>query len=188
MMEMQLKKIRHGDTQEMAQIYSDYRDEFIGFMRNRYGCEKGEAKEIYQMSILALHENIMNERLTELRSSIKTYLFAIGKNKFLELKNSNQRFLHGYDFEVLRKAEENAGMKEETEKQLNVVEQCLEEIGDPAKSLLELYYYHGLSMEEICSRLGYKNSSTVKNLKYKFLNRLRKLYNEKNGERRGDES
>ena len=61
---------------------------------------------------------------------------------------------------------------------LGMVETCLEQIGDPAKSLLELYYYHGMSMEEIAQKLGYKNSSTVKNLKYKFLNRLRKLYNE----------
>ena len=183
---LQLEKIKNGDSQEMAQIYSDYKDEFIGFMRNRYGCDQTEARDIYQMSILALQENIINGKLTELRSSIKTYLFAIGKNKFLETRNSNQRFLHGYDFEVLKKSEELDKEKQETEVKLGIVESCLQEIGDPARSLLELYYYHGLSMEEIALKLGYKNSSTVKNLKYKFLNRLRKVYMEQ-AERREDE-
>jgi hypothetical protein len=38
------------------------------------------------------------------------------------------------------------------------------------------YYYHSMSMEEIADRMNYKNRFTSKNLKYKCINRLRRIY------------
>jgi len=59
-----------------------------------------------------------------------------------------------------------------------MVERCLHLLGDPCKSLLELYYYKRLSMAEITEAMEYKNVDTTKNLKYKCIKRLRKLFEE----------
>ena len=64
----------------------------------------------------------------------------------------------------------------EREATLVLVEQSLEQLGEPCKSLLELYYYDKMTMEDIAETLNYKNAATAKNLKYKCLNRLRKIY------------
>ncbi len=64
------------------------------------------------------------------------------------------------------------------EQSLQVIESCLNRLGEPCRSLLQLYYYHGLSMEEIAVKMQHKNRLTSKNLKYKCVNRLRKLVNE----------
>ena len=64
------------------------------------------------------------------------------------------------------------------EQQLECVEKGLEKLGEPGRTILELYYYHGKSMEEIAELLHYKNSATAKNIKYKCLLRLKKICHE----------
>ena len=64
------------------------------------------------------------------------------------------------------------------EQQSESVEHGLDKLGEPGRTILELFYYHGKSMEEIAELLHYKNSATVKNLKYKYLIRLRKIVEE----------
>jgi len=55
-------------------------------------------------------------------------------------------------------------------------------LGEPGRTILELYYYHGKNMEEIAELLQYKNSATAKNLKYKSLLRLKKIVAEEQNE------
>jgi len=64
------------------------------------------------------------------------------------------------------------------EADLQMVERCLQLLGDPCKTLLELYYYKRLSMAQITSSMDYKNVDTTKNLKYKCIKRLRRLFEE----------
>ena len=64
------------------------------------------------------------------------------------------------------------------EEQLSAALTSLEFLGDPCKSLLQLYYYNDLSMENITSIMGYKNADTTKNQKYKCLRRLQNIYSE----------
>ena len=61
------------------------------------------------------------------------------------------------------------------ETKINAVDNMLHNMGDPCKSILQLYYYKRFSMTEVCTQMGYKNSDTVKNQKYKCLKRLQKL-------------
>ena len=171
-----LENIKNGDRAQLAIIYREYRSEFIAWITSHFQCSRDEARDVYQVSIIALYENIVNEKLQTLSSSIKTYLFAIGKNKFLEYRKADNRFDfisegNGYEVEDVKSWE-----KEEKENRIVLAERCLEKLGDPCKSLLELYYFHGMTMEEIATRLNYKNPNTSKNLKYKCLMRLRNLF------------
>ena len=102
---------------------------------------------------------------------------TIGKNKIRELRDSGRRFRDMQDRYELTDDED----KEEMEVLFEQVESSLEKLGDPCKRLLELYYYYKKSLLEIAETLEYKNSDTVKNLKYKCLGRLRKLYRQNQG-------
>lgn len=62
------------------------------------------------------------------------------------------------------------------EEELRQANTAIEILGDPCKSLLQLYYYKQLGMEDITELLGYKNSDTTKNQKYKCIKRLQKIY------------
>ncbi|MEN7549741.1 sigma-70 family RNA polymerase sigma factor [Rapidithrix thailandica] len=170
-----IESIKNGEEEALTQLYIRYRTEFIAWMNKAYGCSSEQAREIYQQAIIIFYENITTGKLTELKSSEKTYLFAIGKNKFLEESKAAQRFTDETEDVLQGLTYEKEEYKEEEEKVLVVVEECLGKLGDPCKTLLELYYYHKKSMAEICELLQYKNPATAKNLKYKCMNRLRKI-------------
>ena len=172
-----IDKIKSGDEDQLAAIYKEHRSEFLFWVTKYYRCDLEEAKDAYQFSILTFYENIANNKLVTLRSSIKTYIFAIGKNKILEKKKGDTRYARDYD-EIDIPMEEVSEEVQEKEMDLTLAEQCLEQLGDPCKSMLELYYYNKMSMEEITITLNYKNANTAKNLKYKCMNRLKRLFEE----------
>ncbi len=171
-----IEKIRNGDKKELAVIYKTYQGEFVSWLSNRFKCPEEEAREIYQVTILTFYDNIVGGKLGKLNCSIKTYLFAIGKYKMMEQYKANQKFIHNQEASL---SENNYDEENHTyERSLQHVEKCLSKMDEPARTLLELYYYHGYSMEKIAGMLNYKNAKTAKNLKYKSLVKLRKMFRE----------
>jgi len=176
--EVIINNIKNGDRNQLAIIYRAYRSEFIAWICSHFQCSRDEARDVYQVSIMILYNNIVNDKLKHLKSSVKTYLFAIGKNKFLELKKVESRFSNTVDPGDLEIEEVAIWEHEEKELKLQLVAKGLEKLGDPCKTLLELYYFHDMSMDAISEQLNYKNRATAKNLKYKCLNRLRNIFNQ----------
>lgn len=169
-----LESIAQGDLTGFEQAYLSYRDEFIMWANKNYYCDFEESRDVYQATVIQFYENVQSGKLTRLTSDLKTYLFAIGKNKIRELRDSGRRFREMQDRYEVHEDEDKVAK----EAQFELVEASLERLGDPCKRLLELYYYYKKSLAEIAETLAYKNTDTVKNLKYKCLGRLRKLYRE----------
>lgn len=170
-----IEEIKNGNQAQFASVYRAYRAEFITWLSSKFECSREEAREIYQVAIMALYENIVNDKLQQLNSSMKTYLFAIGKNKFLEFRKAQNKFSQA-EPEELELEEVMAWEAEDREEKLKIMEESVEKLGDPCKSLLELYYYHNMSLHEIADKMSYKNPSTAKTLKYKCLGRLRNIF------------
>jgi RNA polymerase sigma factor (sigma-70 family) len=167
--------IKNGNKKELAEVYKAYRSEFVGWATGHYQCSKEEARDIYQSSIIVFYDNIMRERLQQLNGSVKTYLFAIGKNKILELRRRDKRFdvhveLHSVDVE-----DPGDSDKVQRESDLTAVQHGLERLGEPCRTMLELYYYHETGLDKLAEMFHYKNGDTVKNLKSRCLSRLRDL-------------
>ena len=158
-------------------MYEQFRDEFISWSYKHYTCPTEDAKEIWQQAVVVLYENVMSGKLTHLNSNLKTYLFAVGKNKLMERHRAEQKLTRPDGARWIATADEDAG-HDVREAALNLVETTLDALGDPCKSLLELYYYQRLIVADIAARLGYKNADAAKTAKYKCLKRLRKLYTE----------
>jgi RNA polymerase sigma factor (sigma-70 family) len=174
-----LQRLQQGDQEELGKLYKTYRSEFLKWMTAEFSCTVHEATDIYQESVITLFENVTSGKLKKLTSNIKSYLFGIGKNKYYEYRKANYRYIFGIkEVQTFEVEEINKVEAEEKEAKLELVESCLEKLGEPCRSLLELYYFHKMSMEEIADALEYKNSNTTKNLKYKCLNRLRRMFNE----------
>jgi predicted DNA-binding protein YlxM (UPF0122 family) len=56
------------------------------------------------------------------------------------------------------------------------MESALQNMGQPCQTILEDYYLHKRSMQEIAEKFGYTNAENAKNQKYKCLMRLKKLF------------
>lgn len=154
-------------------IYKENRDDFINWAIRRYSCQIEDAKEIFQLAVILLYENIKNDRMKELTSSLKTYLFAIGRNKLLE-NHRESKFLTGLDPFI-----HGFGIKEEasgfSEEQYLQVDKALKTLGQGCQELLVGFYYQRISLRDLTIKLGYKTEQSTKNQKYKCLQRLRAM-------------
>ena len=79
------------DLNKLAKWYETNKEPFIRFMLKRYSTlGPDDAEDLYQESIMALHQNICTNQLTELKCSLSTYLIKIGINKANNLLKQNQ--------------------------------------------------------------------------------------------------
>lgn len=173
-----IERIKNKDSENgIKEIYSEYRNEFILWVSRNHSCTEDEAKDIFQQAVIIFYENIVSGKLTEISTQVKTYLFSIGKNKILEMLREKRRKSPQYQDDFFNSSELFYGEFDEGyEQKLNMVEASLATLGDPCKQILELYYYHKKSMQDISDSLDYKNKETVKNLKYKCLQRLKQIF------------
>lgn len=171
-----LHLVRSGDPSGLSFVYEKYRKEYVNWIRRFSNCSSDEACEYYQGAIVILYENVMSGKLEELQSSLKTYLFGIGKNLVMHEYRKNMRTERvKAEFILQAHLASTAQEMADEDMDLALVHRCFERIGDPCHRLLELFYFHQKNMEEISAELGYKNPETAKNQKYKCMERLRKL-------------
>lgn len=168
--------IRNGDTSYLSTIYRDYRQPFTQWIKTEFQCSDDDAIEFFQTSVVILYDNIASGKLTELNSNLKTYLFGIGKNKAHEWLRHRQKQGSSVDDLLIQYIHEDAPDTDEAEfaDNLRKVETGMNALGEPCRTLLQLFYYYKASMREICEKLEYKNEDTAKNQKYKCLKRLQK--------------
>ena len=75
-----LTLIRSGDRQFLRKLYEEHRDAFGVWVARSYKCDDDMIADIYQQAFTTLYLNVKEGKLTSLTSSLKTYLFAIGRN------------------------------------------------------------------------------------------------------------
>jgi RNA polymerase sigma-70 factor (ECF subfamily) len=169
-----ITQLKHGNQKVLGQLYRQYRTDFLAWMTSHYKCSREVARDVYQDTIFTIMTKAQKGELDNLESSLKTYLFGVGKNKYREYIRKNNKYLQVEDkaWDSLVEPVNEESMEDEVAR----VKRCLISLGDPCKTVLELYYFHSMSMEEIAEKLPYKNRNTVKNMKYKCLIRLKEIF------------
>lgn len=170
-----IEMIKNGDKKPLAEVYKTYRSEFVNWAASHFTCSRDEARDVYQAVIITFYDNIQTRKLEHLNGSLKTYLFAIGKYKILELRRSDTKFNLQTAVEDMELEEVKDWEQEKKENDLLMIERGLVKLGEPCKTILELYYLHGMGLDELASHLNYKNSDTIKNIKCRCLIKLRQL-------------
>ena len=175
-----IERIRQGGQSELAMIYEQFREEFLHWIIRESQCSDDDSKDIYQLAILIFYDNVKTGKLEFLTSSIKTYLFAVGRNVAKENMRkarrntpiNQEKWLKGYLVDELDEpVDDNV---------FDVAKKALVQLGQPCRQLIELFYYEKKSMEEISLIMNYKNAETAKNQKCKCMARLRKLFEQEN--------
>lgn len=156
-------------------IYEQNREEFFSWIFKNQFCAAEEIPDLYQTVMIIFYENIMNGKLIELTSSIKTYIYGIARNKIRELKRAKARSIPNPQDYILV----GEGMSKEEyeiyESKMSLVENALNMMDSKCSNLLQRFYYKKQSMAEISEALEYKNQATAKNMKYKCLQRLKNM-------------
>lgn len=172
-----IKAIKDGDQKLLKKLYDDYRQPFIIWSYQLYQCNEQDAIEVFQKAYTILYMNIRNGKLVELTSTIKTYLFSIGKNLFREqFRNKHNNTVNLDDISnttAIEQCDSDILDKYQNKHQKKVVRKLLEEIGDPCHKLLDLLFIKGYSTEATATAMGYSDVRGVRKRKSLCLKTLR---------------
>ncbi|MEY4702786.1 MAG: hypothetical protein RIR96_683 [Bacteroidota bacterium] len=135
-----------------------------------------DASDVFQEGMIILYEKSLDPDF-ELKSLIKTYLYAVCKRIWLKKWQRDKKTEEWVDDNSqLADNEEEWERMMQRQEELTRMESALKSLGEPCKSLIEAYYFKKMPMMEIASAFKYTNADNAKTQKYKCLMRLKKLF------------
>ncbi|RZS99001.1 RNA polymerase sigma factor [Aquimarina brevivitae] len=175
-MKEELFILKRGNHLALSKLYEDYRSYFMQFAK-KFNLDPDTLADIYQDSFIALREHALKGNLDHLKSAIKTYLTSIGKYMIYErLKTSKSKIAYE---NIAPKQDESVEYKLLEEDELSSEQVALrvhfKKLGKRCQEMLTLFYYRGLTIEEITDSLGYENKNVVKSQKSRCLKSLKDL-------------
>ncbi|MCB0689653.1 MAG: sigma-70 family RNA polymerase sigma factor [Saprospiraceae bacterium] len=168
-----VQSILKGDEAGLVYLYKSHRAEFLGWASKRFQVDADLVSDAFQDAIMALRFNVVHGKVDGISSTLKTYLFAIGKNQLLNrLKKSKYEFSAEETILLERLVSTIEPVQELTDRQLKV-KMFVQQIEEPCRSILRMFYYLGYSMDVIASRLDYKSEDVAKTIKSRCIRKLR---------------
>jgi len=145
------------------------------YILNNSGSEQ-DAEDIFQEVIVAF-VNLVKAGKFRGESSIKTFLFSLNKNIWLnELKRRGRAMVREEKYEKQNLQQDvTPDIALELQQTKSNLLAIIDQLGENCKKILLLFYYENKSMKEIVSHLPYENEQVVRNKKSKCLKKLEGL-------------
>ena len=172
--------LKNGNSAALKAVYLEHKSAFIGFAKT-YNIDNEDALDIYQDAIIALRENALNGHIDNLKSGLKTYLFSIGKymcykrlkeKKKLHLTHSINEKNEFYELKI-KDIDYNFNTRQ---RQLQT---AFKSLGAQCKTILNLFYLRGFTLDEIAEELNYNNKDVAKSQKSRCLKSLKNNFPKK---------
>ncbi|MCH2085333.1 MAG: sigma-70 family RNA polymerase sigma factor [Saprospiraceae bacterium] len=174
-----LQALQSKESKALEQLYLSYRKPFIAFAR-RYQANEEDVLDAYQDAVIAFFENVQTGKLNKLSSTIKTYLFSIGKYKLInKLKQNGSKSLIDYTSDIEAPQANFIDDKLELSHRQKTLKAAINELGNTCRELLLLFYYKQYSIEAIQIEMGFKNENTVKANKSRCMKNLKSIIQKK---------
>lgn len=168
-----IEQLKCGDEKTIRKIYEDNKNGFFLFA-HRYSLDKDELTDIYQDALIALIENAKKGKIDELKSSLTTYLFGIGKFMIFQRLKKNKKTIPSDELEHFE-FEYDDYSEDEINIQLITLRESLKKLGEQCVKVLTLFYYEEKKLDEIQTLLGYTNKDVLKSQKSRCLKQLKDL-------------
>ncbi len=173
-----IKELKERNRNALNTVYLDYRQDFYRFL-SRYNATPNKLEDIYQDALIVVFENAQAGKLDRLNSSLKTYLFSVGKFMLFKHFRDDKRempieenyLFDRYEQEVMAEVSEDEGL---STYQKTLVDN-FKKLGDKCREILELFYLQGLKLDEITQIQGYDNKDVTKSQKSRCLKSLRQF-------------
>lgn len=170
--------LKSDDKSVLKSVYLEHKSAFGGFAKS-YNIDNEDALDIYQDVIIALRENALKGHLDNLKSGLKTYLFSIGKYMIYKRLKEKQKLhlVHSmeesndFDEQKITDIDYNFNTRQ---RQLQI---AFKSLGSQCKTLLNLFYLRGFTLDEIVEELNYNSKDVAKSQKSRCLKSLKKLIN-----------
>lgn len=168
-----IEDLKQKKLKALDKVYLTYKEDFFLFART-FSISEDDISDVYQETVISFYENIQKGKLNQLTSSLKTYLFAIGKFKIFRQINNN-KLSYVDDIIIHSDVEIKTFEVEISKKRQKVLKEAFNYLGNKCKQVLELFYYEGLTLDEIKSFLNYSSKDVLKSQKSRCLKQLKEL-------------
>ncbi|PSR53064.1 RNA polymerase subunit sigma-70 [Adhaeribacter arboris] len=170
--EVLIQGLQIGSRQALEFIYSTYWPMIANFVRLNNGSPE-EAEDLYQEGVIILYEQVKKGNFS-MNSSLKTYLYAICRNKWLS-KLKKQVPITDVEEQLQQIPMEEPAMDTPYVEEA-ALKQAIESLGEPCRSVIVGFYYHKLSLEQLAADLNYSNANVAKQQKFRCVERLKKKF------------
>ncbi len=166
------EELRQGNKKSFEAVYLQHRDAFINFGKS-YPIDTNQLMDIYQDATISLFQNFVMKKLKLKTSTVKTYLFGIGKNLILaELKKESKIYREA---PIQQEYEEIIIDSPEETTESRLLAGSFKQLGEKCQEIIRMFYYRNLSVKEIVELSHYKDENTVKSHKSRCMKSLREL-------------
>jgi RNA polymerase sigma factor (sigma-70 family) len=172
-----LEGLALNDGKAIEAIYRQHYYMVQALIMNNSGYPD-DARDIFQEAMIVLYEKVRSGSF-ELNCQLKTYLYSVCRRLWLKRLSQLQRSVA--EVESLQDTvpvEDELERHEQRNHDFQLMEQSLNSLGEPCRSLLQAFYLETKSMVEIAGDFGYTNADNAKNQKYKCLMRLKKIFSQ----------
>lgn len=162
-------RLRQDDKKALEEVYQKYRPAFLNYAR-KFGLSQEDLLDIYQDAAIAMHQNFVMKQLSLENTSIKTYLFGIGKNMIFNRLKDHSRYQEVKEMpDEIEEISWDADAPTEEQRQLAL---HFGKLGKSCQEILKMFYYRSLTVKEIVQLSHYKDENTVKSHKSRCLKKL----------------
>jgi RNA polymerase sigma factor (sigma-70 family) len=154
-------------------LYTFYYPTIERFVKSNSGTSD-DARDVFQETIIVLLDKVPKKDFV-LTSSIKTYIFAVASNIWLKRLRDAKKITQlsdNFDMEDLSFSEWE--QREESKANHNIVQRMLNKVTRHCYHFLAKTFLSGATREKLIEEMGYRNSHTFDNQKYKCLEQARK--------------
>lgn len=169
--EQLVSAIQRGDQNALLQLY---RDNFMA-VRNHILKNNGkmeDVEDVLQDATIAVWEKIRNNSL-QLNAKLSTYVFAVARNQWLKKLNKMSRMVQMNDIHTEKLTDNTDNLEV---RDIHLVRQVMEHLGDKCRKILTLFYFDGLDMNSIAEELEYNSADTAKAKKHQCFKQLQELF------------
>ena len=171
-----LEKIKEGNDKGILELYRLYRDNFVHWAQQNYKIEEESAADVFQDTVVSLHNNIVKGKLFELTSSLKTYLYAIGKNIIRKKLNKMEVIFEQEEEQIADTMTVEIIDEMALNKRQQLVSSLMNNMDESCQIILRLFYFKGFSMPSIAQHLEeYKNENVVRTQQFRCVTILKKM-------------
>lgn len=153
-----IEKIKRGDETALDYLYKKNYRMMVKMIIKNNGSED-EAKDIYQEALIVLWQKVLSEDFL-LSSKISTFLYSICQNLWRKELERKKRLSN-------EESEQSEILDIDKKERIEIINRCIQELGETCRKILTYYYFDKLSMTDIADKMGFANSDTAKTKKYK---------------------
>ncbi len=161
-----IERLQQGEREVLIELYRENERMVRKYITENNGTAD-DAEDLLQDALVVLWQNARKPNF-ELHAKISTYLFAIIRNQWLKTLEKRKR--ENGSLEVA--GEGPTSFPNETQMDLKIVRDYLNDMGDLCRKVLLMYYFDGFDMQTIASANNLANADTAKSKKYQCLKEL----------------